>query len=78
MKGEGRATRIIVRAKRTDAEGWGHMRADAQGRAEDPPASPVAPRLCGASETIELMPLADTQVRITLFPWTRGGDGERK
>lgn len=78
VKGEGRATRIFVRAKRTDAEGWGHMRADAQGRAEDPPASPVAPRLCGASETIELMPLADTQVRITLFPWTRGGDGERQ
>lgn len=63
---------IRVKAVRTDAEGWGCMRADAHGRAVDPPMSPVDRGYCTDKvETITLVPLADTQIRITLFPWTR-------
>lgn len=39
--------------------------------AEDPPPSPVpVSAVQGRVEDIELVPLAFTQLRITLFPWT--------
>ena len=45
----------------------------APARAEDPPPSPVPAALVqGDVETIELMPIAFTQLRISLFPWTKG------
>ena len=70
-KGEGLGRRLAVKAARTDYAGWGTMRVDATARAEDPPPSPVpASVLQGPVETIELVPIAFTQLRITLFPWT--------
>ena len=71
-KGEGEDVRLAVKAVRTDYAGWGTMRVDAPARAEDPPPSPVpAAAIQGRAETIELMPIALTQLRITLFPWTK-------
>lgn len=70
VRGEGLGRRLAVKAVRTDYAGWGQMRADAKARAEDPPPSPVpAAAAAGAWETIELAPIALTQLRITLFPW---------
>ena len=72
VKGEGLGRRLAAKALRTGYAGWGTMRADASARAEDPPPSPVPPAAVqGKVETIELMPIALTQLRITLFPWTR-------
>lgn len=65
----GRAIR--ARAVRTEAAGWGFMRADAPGRAVDPPRSPVDRAVCGAVETVTLVPMASEQLRITLFPWVK-------
>ena len=61
----------VIRAQgvRTSAGGWGCLRADAPGRAVDPPFSPV--RREAAAERITLVPIGETQIRITLFPWTR-------
>jgi len=65
------APEVCVRARRTAVEGWGEMRSDAWARAVDPPFSPVKASLCSSeSETLRLVPLAKTQVRITIFPWT--------
>lgn len=78
VKGEGLCRRLSVKAVRTGYAGWGEMRADAPARAEDPPPSPVpADKVSGTVEMIELMPIAFTQLRITLFPWTNayGGTG---
>ena len=48
------------------------QRDDAPARAKDPPPSPVSlPDAQDEVETIELVPLALTQLRITLFPWAR-------
>ena len=72
LRGDGLARRLAVKAVRTNYAGWGQMRADAKARAEDPPPSPVpAAAAKGAVETIELVPIAFTQLRITLFPWLR-------
>ena len=63
---------IRAKAVRTEAAGWGYMRADAPGRAVDPPTSPVDRRFCTADEeTVTLVPMGQTQVRITLFPWVQ-------
>lgn len=71
-KGEGLDRRLAVKAVRTGYAGWGTMRIDAPARAEDPPPSPVpAAAIQGKAETIELVPIALTQLRITLFPWTK-------
>jgi len=71
-KGEGMERRLAVKAMHTGHSGWGAMRVDAPARAEDPPPSPVPATLVhGDVETIELMPIAFTQLRITLFPWTK-------
>ena len=71
VKGEGLERRLAVKAVRTDCAGWGTMREDAPARAKNPPPSPVpAAETKGAAETVELVPLALTQLRITLFPWT--------
>jgi hypothetical protein len=71
-KGEGLGLRLAVKAVRTGYAGWGTMRADAPARAEDPPPSPVpAAAVQGKAETIELAPIALTQLRITLFPWIK-------
>lgn len=57
----------------TGYAGWGTMRIDAPARAEDAPPSPVpTAAVNGRPETIELVPIAFTQLRITLFPWTKG------
>ena len=70
-KGEGLDRRLAVKAVRTGYAGWGTMRSDAPARAEDPPPSPVpAGAVDGEAETIELVPVAFTQLRIALFPWT--------
>lgn len=62
---------IRVRARRTHLGGWGYMRADAAGRAIDPPSSPVDEDACSNDrESITLVPLSETDVRITLFPWS--------
>ena len=71
-KGEGLDRRLAVKAVRTGYAGWGTMRVDAPARAEDPPPSPVpAAFVHDENEMIELMPIAFTQLRITLFPWTK-------
>ena len=71
VTGEGAGTAIRVKAVRTEAAGWGYMRADAHGRAVDPPQSPVDRKVCAAAETVTLVPMAAEQLRITLFPWVR-------
>ena len=70
-KGEGEGMRLAVKAVRTGYAGWGSMRMDAPARAEDPPPSPVpASAVEGPVETIELVPIAFTQLRMTFLPWT--------
>ena len=70
VKGEGKNRRLSVKAVRTKHDGWGTMSAQAPGRAKDPPASPVPTSGAeGDVEEIELIPIAFTQLRITLFPW---------
>ena len=72
-KGEGMDRRLWVKAVHTSYAGWGTMRVDAPARAEDPPPSPVpAAFVHDENEMIELMPIACTQLRITLFPWAKG------
>ena len=62
--------RIRAKAVRTEFGGWGFMRADAPGRTIDPPESPLDVHAVPDDvETVSLVPLADTQLRITLFPW---------
>lgn len=71
-QGEGLSRRLSVKAVRTGYEGWGTMRVDAPARAKDPPPSPVPmAAVQGQVETIELVPIALTQLRITLFPWAK-------
>ena len=60
--------RICVRAVQTTSCGWGSMRADAPGRPEDPPPSPVSAH-AGCPQWLTLAPIGLTQTRITLFPW---------
>ena len=68
----GNGAEIRVKGVRTEAAGWGYMRADAPGRAVDPPMSPVDRRVCTANEeTVTLVPMGDEQLRITLFPWVK-------
>lgn len=70
-RGEGLARRLAVKAVRTSLGGWGTMRGNMPGRAVDPPKSPFPCPAKAVQETIELVPLALTQLRITFFPWTR-------
>ena len=70
LSGEGPGLQLKVKAFRTDFGGWGHMRDVTTGRAVDPPCSPI-PREGRPLETVTLVPLCATQVRITLFPWSR-------
>lgn len=73
VKGEGLDRRLAVEAVRTRYAGWGQMRVDAPGRPEEVPPSPVPENAVeGPVQTIELVPLAFTQLRITLFPWVDG------
>lgn len=62
---------IRTKAVRTEASGWGFLRADAPGRAIDPPWSPVDRIACSPVETVTLVPIGMTQIRIALFPWTK-------
>ena len=78
VKGGGLDLRLETKAARTDYAGWGAMRAQGPARAEDPPPSPVSPETLGEVERIELSPIALTQLRITLFPWTTGPQKERE
>jgi len=68
--GTGPSVRIGVKAVKTDFGGWGHMRDVTTGRAVDPPFSPV-PDEGGAVETVRLVPMGETQIRISLFPWMK-------
>ena len=75
LDGEGRlvgeradGTELKVSAVRTDFGGWGYMRQVTEGRAIDPPPSPL-PREEGSVETVSLVPFGLTQIRIALFPW---------
>ena len=74
VRGSGRAAEILVRARRTGYAGWGTLRADAPGRAVDPPCSPMSEADCAEAEVISLVPLSETQIRITLFPWLWADD----
>ena len=67
----GRAVASLkAKAYRTDCAGWGACRSD--GRANEPPPSPLKPAQHAAEEeTVTLVPLGATQVRITLFPWVK-------
>ena len=68
-RGSGQDLRLAVKAVRTDHGGWGSMRMDAPARAEDPPPSPIpATAAQGEVTTLELVPIAFTQLRISLFP----------
>ena len=67
VRADGREIR--ARAVRTEAAGWGYLRADAPGRAVDPPRSPVARASCTDEEWVTLVPLADRQLRLALLPW---------
>lgn len=61
---------LEVSARKTDYAGWGCMRVDAPGRAAEPPVSPVAAEFInGENCRIRLVPMAESQLRITLFPW---------
>ncbi|MBR6586666.1 MAG: glycoside hydrolase family 127 protein [Kiritimatiellae bacterium] len=66
--GTGESLRIRVRAVQTACGGWGSMRADAPGRPEDPPPSPVSAHY-GCPQWLTLAPIGLTQTRIALFPW---------
>ena len=68
VTGTGPNVRIGVKAVRTDFGGWGYMQDVTTGRAVDPPTSPI-PDENGSSETVWLMPMGETQIRVTLFPW---------
>ena len=68
--GAGPSVMVGVRAVKTDFGGWGHMRDVTTGRAVDPPFSPL-PDEGGSVESIQLVPMGDTQIRVTLFPWMR-------
>ena len=59
---------ICARAVKTDFGGWGYMRDVTTGRAVDPPPSPV-PDEGGRAETVALVPMGLTEIRIALFPW---------
>lgn len=59
---------LRVRAVKTDFGGWGYMRDVTTGRAVDPPPSPV-PDEGGRAETVTLVPMGLTEIRIALFPW---------
>lgn len=59
---------IRARAVKTDFGGWGYMRDVTTGRAVDPPPSPV-PDEGGRVETVALVPMGLTEIRIALFPW---------
>lgn len=65
-----RADGMVLKASavRTDFGGWGYMRQVTEGRAIDPPPSPL-PREEGSVETVSLVPFGRTQIRIALFPW---------
>ena len=71
----GRAVSAVkVRASRTDYAGWGTYRAGGHnnGRAIEPPPSPLTPLQHAADEeTLTLVPMGASQIRITLFPWYR-------
>ena len=61
---------LRVKAVRSDYGGWGCMRSDAPGRAIDPPCSPLKLQHCQDGVVdLTLVPVSETQIRITLFPW---------
>ena len=64
---------IRARAVKTDFGGWGYMRDVTTGRAVDPPPSPV-PDEGGRAETVTLVPMGLTEIRIALFPWLYARD----
>lgn len=74
--GRGLERYLTVKAVRTHYAGWGTMSATAPARAEDPPPCPV-PRsaVYGTPAEVRLVPIAFTQLRITLFPWTHAFAG---
>ncbi len=72
VRGKGESLRLAAKAVRSGYAGWGKMDAYAPARAADPPPSPVpAHALRGPEVTIELVPIAFTQLRMTLLPWAK-------
>lgn len=72
---EGRGENLLIRARavKTDFGGWGHLRDVTTGRAVDPPPSPV-PEEGGCAETVSLVPVGLTEIRVALFPWLYARD----
>lgn len=63
---------LRVKASRTTLAGWGAMRADFPGNACEPPSSPLAEtQVSPVIDTISLVPMGCTQVRIAEFPWKK-------
>lgn len=60
---------LQVKAVRTSECDWGNFRTDLPGRAVDPPPSPIKGQGVGPVETVTLVPMGSTQIRVTLFPW---------
>ncbi len=61
------AIQLTVNAKKTNQGGWGSFRTDYQVRANEPPTSPLTSS--DTLQTITLVPLGSTQIRITYFPF---------
>ena len=63
---------IEVRGFRTDFGCWGTMHPYFSARANEPPPSPIVRTAAdGPEETMTLVPMGSTQIRMTLLPWSR-------
>lgn len=63
--------RIIAKAGFTHHAGWGTFNAAWSGRPVEPPPSPIAAARVTGLDSVSLVPLGATQIRVTLLPWTR-------
>ena len=63
---------LKVRGFRTDFGCWGTMHPHFAARANEPPPSPIVRTAAdGPEETLTLVPMGSTQIRMTLLPWSR-------
>lgn len=61
------AIKLAARRVRT----WGYWRGS--NITEPPPPSPVEPAACAPATELTLVPFGSTNIRISVFPWVRGG-----